>query len=214
MTAEIVVMNREAVVMAADSAVTAGSKIYQSANKLFTLSKIHPVGMMISNAADFMGVPWETVVKMYRQETLDADEHATISDAAAHFLYSLNVRRLCPEDQQRLRVAQIVQDHLENVEGAAQQQWANKLIADGRCSNRQKGLIVKNLLIDYREFLRSLPDYQFQTLTERRLVTLYKAELNAGIEGALGGFGPDEGRRVHCLRLREARYSKRDLFIS
>lgn len=70
MTAEIAVMNKAAVALAADSAITlefpGGKKIYNTADKLFPLSKYHPVGVMIYGAADFMGVPWETIVKAYR----------------------------------------------------------------------------------------------------------------------------------------------------
>jgi hypothetical protein len=65
-------MNKEAIALAADSAVTmtTGSipKIFPSANKIFTLSKYHPVGIMIYGAASFMGVPWETIIKIYRSK--------------------------------------------------------------------------------------------------------------------------------------------------
>ncbi|MGI6456094.1 MAG: hypothetical protein ACOX5R_10815 [bacterium] len=72
MTAEIVIMNKSAVAIAADSAVTfrhsEGQKIFVSANKIFTLSKYHPVGVMIYGNASFMGVPWETLIKTFREE--------------------------------------------------------------------------------------------------------------------------------------------------
>lgn len=70
MTAEICVMNTIGVAMAADSAVTigSGSKIYNSANKLFTLSKFHPIGIMIYGNAEFLSVPWETIIKVYREK--------------------------------------------------------------------------------------------------------------------------------------------------
>jgi len=68
MTAEIAILNCEAIALAADSAVTmigtSGEKIFTSANKLFTLSKYHPVGIMIYGNALFMGVPWETIIKI------------------------------------------------------------------------------------------------------------------------------------------------------
>lgn len=68
MTAEIAIMNKEAIALAADSAVTmAAEKIFTSANKLFALSKYHPVGIMIYGSAVFMGVPWETIIKVYRK---------------------------------------------------------------------------------------------------------------------------------------------------
>lgn len=77
MTSEVVVMNSLAVALAADSAatVTAGSenKIYNSADKLFMLSKHYPVGVMIYNNASFLGVPWETILKMFRRELRDRE---------------------------------------------------------------------------------------------------------------------------------------------
>lgn len=75
MTAEIAIMNKSAVALAADSAVTIdggpdGVKIYQT-NKLFMLSKYHPVGLMIFNDAEMMNLPWETIVKYFRQQLGD-----------------------------------------------------------------------------------------------------------------------------------------------
>lgn len=71
MTTEVAIVNREAIALAADSAVTVdmvnGRKIYNSANKLFALSKHYPVGVMIYGGAKFSGVPWESLIKVYRQ---------------------------------------------------------------------------------------------------------------------------------------------------
>jgi len=75
MTAEIAILNRNAVAMAADSAVTlqmpGGQKIYNTVNKLFTLSKYRPVGVMVYGSGDFMRIPWETIIKMYRADLYD-----------------------------------------------------------------------------------------------------------------------------------------------
>lgn len=72
MTAEVAVLNKSAIALAADSAVTIGNlerhKIFNSANKIFTLSKNHPVGIMIYSSAELMGVPWEIIIKVYRKE--------------------------------------------------------------------------------------------------------------------------------------------------
>ena len=72
MTAEVAVMNRQAIALAADSAATfrdeMGQKIFTSASKIFTLSKHQPVGVMIYGSAGFMGIPWETIIKIYRNK--------------------------------------------------------------------------------------------------------------------------------------------------
>ncbi len=68
MTAEIVVMNKNGIAMAADSAVTIGEqKIYNSAVKLFSLSKTEPIGIMIYGSADLSSTPWEIIIKQYKK---------------------------------------------------------------------------------------------------------------------------------------------------
>ncbi|WP_299157377.1 hypothetical protein [uncultured Tenacibaculum sp.] len=75
MTAVIGILNKHGVTMAADSAVTVTGgnqkKIYNTANKLFTLSKHHPVGIMIYDSSTFMSTPWEIIIKLYRKELKD-----------------------------------------------------------------------------------------------------------------------------------------------
>lgn len=72
MTAVAGILNKQGVAIAADSAVTVSGhrnrKVYNSANKIFTLSKFHPVGIAIYNSAQFMGIPWEIIIKEYRKQ--------------------------------------------------------------------------------------------------------------------------------------------------
>ena len=72
MTSEVVLMNRSAVAMAADSAVTISGanylKTYQSVDKLFPLIDGQPVAVMIYNNAEIMSIPWETVISLYREQ--------------------------------------------------------------------------------------------------------------------------------------------------
>lgn len=104
MTAEIVIMNRSAVALAADSAVTIeqeqGQKIFNSVNKLFTLSKYHPVGVMIYGNAVFMNVPWESIIKIYRSE-LGKRKYSTLIEYADNFISFLSGNNsLFPEKEQ------------------------------------------------------------------------------------------------------------------
>lgn len=72
MTAEIAILNKSAVALAADSKVTlsrAGrQKTYDTVDKLFSLSKTAPVGAMVYGNAEFIGFPWETIIKEYRRK--------------------------------------------------------------------------------------------------------------------------------------------------
>ncbi len=94
MTAEVAIFNKSAVALAADSAVTISSqKVYNSANKVFSLSKHHPIGIMIYGNAEFMGVPWETTIKWYRQE-LGARSFKTLRTQAEDFIKFLEKTNL------------------------------------------------------------------------------------------------------------------------
>lgn len=72
MTAVVGILNKQAVAVAADSAVTIsggnGRKIFNHANKIFRLSYGQPVGIMIYNSANFMQTPWEILIKVYREQ--------------------------------------------------------------------------------------------------------------------------------------------------
>lgn len=97
MTAEVAIMNKEAIALAADSAVTLeygdGQKVFTSANKLFVLSKYHPVGIMVYGNAGFMGIPWETIVKIYRRK-LSQRKFNTLEQYAHSFIDFLQSRNL------------------------------------------------------------------------------------------------------------------------
>ena len=75
--------------MAADSAVTVTGgnqkKIYNTANKIFTLSKHHPIGIMVYSSSTFMTTPWEIIIKLYRKQ-LGEDSFETVTDYKNNFL--------------------------------------------------------------------------------------------------------------------------------
>lgn len=93
MTAEVAIMNKEAIALAADSAVTfqdeTGQKIFTSASKIFTLSKYQPVGVMVYGNASFMGVPWETIIKTYRND-LGQKTYSTVGEYTQNLLSFLS----------------------------------------------------------------------------------------------------------------------------
>lgn len=88
MTAEIAVFNKSAVALAADSAVTISGggkqKIYNGAEKLFALTKHHPVGVMVYGSGDLCSAPWELVIKAYRKK-LNSNHFPKLEDYAADF---------------------------------------------------------------------------------------------------------------------------------
>lgn len=85
MTAEIAMLNKQAVALAADSAVSTSDKIFRSANKIFSLSKTAPVAIMVYSRADFCGIPWETIIKEYRRNN-GQQKFDTLHDYVINFL--------------------------------------------------------------------------------------------------------------------------------
>ena len=93
MTSEVIIYNKEALAMAADSAVTINSgnklKTYNTANKLFMLSKFHPIGILIYNNSIINNIPVEILIKEYRKQ-LWKKSFNTIQDYCDDFQKFLN----------------------------------------------------------------------------------------------------------------------------
>jgi ribosomal protein L17 len=89
MTTEIAVANKLGIALAADSAVTISGggrvKVFDTADKLFELSLQSPIGVMINGNMDCIGVPWEILVKDFR-ESEGLRERPTVQDWATDFL--------------------------------------------------------------------------------------------------------------------------------
>ena len=119
MTAVIGILNKSAVAIAADSAVSVagpkGPKIFNRANKIFNLSKKQPVGIMIYNHGEFMGTPWETIIKLYRAELHDKS-FSTIEDYKNDFIKFLRDKNFfCDKDHQKKMLLLLIVDFLRNL---------------------------------------------------------------------------------------------------
>lgn len=74
MTAVVAILNKTGMALAADSAATisngdnSASKVFNTANKVFTLSKYNPIAIMIYSNSEFLHTPWELIIKLYRKQ--------------------------------------------------------------------------------------------------------------------------------------------------
>jgi hypothetical protein len=89
MTAEVAILNKEAVALASDSIVTitsgGGRKTYPASNKLFTLSKHHPVGVLAYGSTEVHTVPIEIAIKEFRAR-LRATQYEKLEMYSSKFL--------------------------------------------------------------------------------------------------------------------------------
>lgn len=150
MTAEIAVMNKWAVALAADSKVTISgmkaSKAYDTANKVFTLSKAHPVGIMIFGNAEFMGYPWETIIKLYRKQKGRASE-SHISKWADDFVSFLSGFGHIEDHHKRVNLKGICQSWFFHALEGAKERAAERSIAVGSDAYTKEVLHVVGKLI-------------------------------------------------------------------
>jgi hypothetical protein len=150
MTAEIAIMNKEAIALAADSAVTMsqerGQKIFPSANKLFTLSKYYPVGIMVYGNAVFMGVPWETIIKIYRNK-LSRQKFATLIQYADNFIAFLNNGNpLFPEAQQQEYLYWTTVSYFNLIKNDINKQVKITVDKEGKVTNTQIKRMASNVI--------------------------------------------------------------------
>ena len=110
MTAEIAIINRTAVTLAADSAMTLSGgptdKIYNSADKIFELSTKDPIGIMIYSNLQFMNFPLDVAIKHFRDSS-KCSKFNSVSAAADAFFKFLQDEIGAPEDAQQLHVRRL-----------------------------------------------------------------------------------------------------------
>lgn len=118
MTAEIAVYNKTAVALAADSAVTISGgntyKINNGAEKLFALSKHHPVGVMVYGNGSLCGVPWEMIIKAFRKQLKD-QSFPTLEGYADKFWEFLSkATNIIPPDVRDFHLDVFYSEHIFN----------------------------------------------------------------------------------------------------
>ncbi|WP_108683221.1 hypothetical protein [Methyloceanibacter sp. wino2] len=94
MTAEIAILNKTAVALATDSAITISAgqteeKIFDSGDKLFELSCANPIGVMIYNDLQFAEIPLPIIIKDFRDKCTAVDHVEQAADLFLQYLDEL-----------------------------------------------------------------------------------------------------------------------------
>lgn len=152
MTSEVAVINASAVALAADSAVTIGQqKIYNSALKLFSLSKVHPVGVMIYGNAQLLKTPWETMIKVYRQE-LGGRSFDTLEEYAHDFVdYLSNHAAFFSEDDQRDWFLTTVYICIKMIKNNLVEHVRDLIDSNGKVTAKETSAILKSVVDEMHE---------------------------------------------------------------
>lgn len=196
MTAEVVIMNQGAVAMAADSAVTirlpnGDKKIYNSANKLFALSKYHPVGIMVFNNAKLLGLDWEIIIKQYRKQ-LQRENFATINDYYDDFMKYLNGESIFSNEVKRQSIVSDIKGII-NMFAAEFKEKTIDAEKNGKQLSIEEGKqLLKEMLL---EILDSVKDDTILNCTYEQFIEKY----NSNIEDILASDVADIDKEIKEL---------------
>ncbi|HUI06795.1 MAG TPA: hypothetical protein VL486_07295 [Verrucomicrobiae bacterium] len=162
MTAEIAVLNKSAVALAADSAVTIqhemGYKVYNTMNKLFALHKPRPVGVMIYGGAELMGIPWETIIRVY-QARYSQVKFNRLAAYGKHFISFLDRRNpLFPLRSQREHFESIVEAHFTVIRQQLEDVVKEEIDKKGQVDNSRITVLADEMVASHlqkwRQFKR------------------------------------------------------------
>ena len=163
-TAEVAVLNKSAVALAADSAVTivvdGVPKSYQ-ADKLFALTESEPVGVMFFGNAEFMGVPWETLVHMYRQSSTPRKQ--SIRSYAVDFLRFVKNATSFSADVELDNAMRMAMDAMEESRCHAEDEirgvLARKDPQEARLASRERNALFRKCLEARVDRLSRIPPF-------------------------------------------------------
>ena len=160
MTSEILLMNRNAIVLASDSLVTLNSKkTYEGANKIFKLSNNPPMGIMVYGNGNFGDIPLETLINDYSDKT-DFNKLDNILDIKDDFLEYLG--RVTPKTDFKNIIEENIQG-FHQISGSKINQMSRANFKDfiNFCSNIEIPSFLEDFdeINDYDDIFKSIIPY-------------------------------------------------------
>ena len=229
MTAEVAILNRHGLALAADSAVTVGEeRVWTYTNKIFSLGPHNDIAIMIYGNGDFAGFPWETVIKAFKR-TLNKERFKTVSDCASRFFNFLTDKQWADDVQSPLVVYSILIKELSEINNTidykTKKEFRQKLSEVVEfCLNdiTTKAVAVPNVekadfltafrkeIDDLRdeEFSEHIPKYLKDKLDDYIFEYFRRAECPTNYQSGIVicGFGVDENYPVAVEHIVDGRY--------
>ena len=179
MTSEVVVMNRAGVALAADSAVTVemgdSRRVRHSALKLFRLSTYRPVGVMVYNNASLLGVPMETIIKLFRRH-LGKEAYGTLREYGGALIRYLDGNgTLFPSDVQDRYFLQAVETEYLRIWEEVSKEFVERGVYgddDGKAD------VAKDVIARHLEIWRGREDADYFEVCARDVVGRISGDVN------------------------------------
>jgi hypothetical protein len=183
MTTEIAVANRLGIALASDSAVTISGagrvKIFDTADKLFELSTHHPVAVMINGNMDCLGIPWEILVKDFREEHGEAAREK-IADWTKDFLAYVESHMLISQESISKYVDTIIESEINEIQGSVSSKIRDRIFRRATGVKMDKLSIDDMVLADAKERMALLIEFPVaDSLVDSReeVVRLYSEKI-------------------------------------
>ena len=195
MTSEVVVMNSLGVALAADSAATVSNgerdKVFNTADKLFMLSKRHPVGVMVYAQAALLGIPWETIIKMFRRE-LGNKRFATLEEYGKSLIAYLDHNQsLFPDTLQDRFYLRLLEQMFEDLARRVEDEIYERMVL-GSEGSRLPGEIARTLILKERDTWSKESEASCLAVgCGSRLVGRFSGEISKLVVTAFGPFQVD-----------------------
>ena len=200
MTSEVMIMNRQAVALAADSAVTYGGGpepvVTLEAEKILPLTET--TALMVYSRGDVLGRSWSHIAHAFKKEHGEAEFDSVSDCAAAFFEFLDHNRKLFPESEEHgefeelMRLAVLtVLNHARAMRSYPASPYETDEAAFTAALDLYRGHLARDEYGHERQ-----PVDILSGLTRERFYELYGERLNAIIDNALGAFG--EGDEIRA----------------
>lgn len=214
MTAEIAIMNAMGVALATDSAVTLNiqtpnfgkNKIYNSSDKLFSLSKFHPVGIMIFGNAQFVGIPWEIIVKKFRKQLWDK-EYNNLRDYVNEFIQYVSF--IIPETRQQEYLLSKIHSFLAYILSEIKKDIRNFTDSNQQVELKDIRRIINQVISDqHRSILGmdNIPNYSLEL--SQKINKLINAEIDSIISSVFENLPLSTKVRKQIIEIAESIFIK------
>ena len=204
MTAEVAILNTHGVALAADSAVTVSAggekKVYNTANKLFTLSKYHPVGIMIYNNATYMGIDWEIIIKEFRK-TLNKEKCDSLFEYADKFIeYVKKYHYISDEEQEKDTLLSICQNIILHIFNFFVKETRRKLKQNTNITLEQVVQLLDPTIKDIQEQQKNMKNEASYSL-DIHFVVQHRTEIYQIIDKIFGKIKTTDNQKGDILKI-------------
>lgn len=211
MTAEIAVLNKSAVALATDSAVTISAgdqalKIYESADKLFEMSQVQPIGVMIYNGMQFLGVPIDTIIKEFRRRVRTFDTVEAAADAFLQHLYEYVDE--APDEEISKCISAVVSPIAEDISTKVNESVLKQL-SDGVPPSSKEEFkeltqsAINGVLKQYESAVNSLEEVRLLPRRDRKAqAAKYRRLTQEAVKNSISGFAETDTARIVKIALK------------